>query len=43
MTILNKAANNSLNTNINSYLETSVANVIKLITAVTYDFSKVCG
>jgi hypothetical protein len=30
---------NCLNTNIYSYLETSVANVIKLFAAVSYNFS----
>jgi hypothetical protein len=30
---------NYLNTNIYSYIETSGANVIKLFTAVSYDFS----
>jgi len=34
-----KNVNNCLNFNICSYLETSVANVIKLFTTVSYDFS----
>jgi hypothetical protein len=34
-----KHVNNCLNTNIYSYLLTSVAYVIKLFTAVSYDFS----
>ncbi len=34
-----KNVNNSLNTNIYSYMETSGANVIKLFMAVSYDFS----
>ncbi len=34
-----KNVNNFLNTNIYSYLETPVVNVIKLFTVVSYDFS----
>ncbi len=34
-----KNVNNFLNTNIYSYLKTSVANVVKLFTVVSYDFS----
>jgi hypothetical protein len=37
-----KNANNSLNTNIYSYLETSEADVIKLFTAVSYDSRVEC-